>query len=698
MTPDQVALLHELIKNRTVLNVNGVDVSIAHASLDHFVVDLAVLVHKLKDMENLQALLVAVRMGDRVFLVGRSRLPEVHVGEIFAEFGGGGHAFAASGTVRDLTMVQILERLPDVLRRHVNPLWEARHLMSSPVKSVNASDTIGDVRKTLTRYNINSLPVMDDGEMAGIITRQVADKAAHHGLGKIPVREYMSREFASVTPDASVESLKELIVGNNQRFVPVFEEGRLAGAITRTDLLRHMVAGVRANHRQGAGNGNSELIPRKRSVARLLRDQLPPPILKMLQDMGQVGDALGMNIFAVGGFVRDLLLRQENLDVDIVVEGEGIAFATEYAKQHECRVRAHRKFGTAVIIFPDGFKVDVASTRMEYYLEPGALPTVEHASIKLDLYRRDFTINTLALAINGEHYGDLHDFFGGQRDLEERAIRVLHNLSFVEDPTRMFRAIRFEQRLGFHMGVHTEQLLRSAVRMGFLDKVGGGRVFNELVLIFMEADPLPAVLRMAELDLLKYIHPSLAGIKKARPLFEAASQALHWHALLYTGETCRRWLVYFLCLTASLDRDAIEGVCSRLSITARYRMVVAQEREESHRVLQDIHRYRSRGRTPRASQVYRWLTPFSTETLLYLMASAGHEEVRRWISQYFTRLAGASSILTGSDLKRMGLPPGPRYREILDGLLDARLNGKVVTREDEVALVKKRFLRSAPKT
>ena len=277
LTSDQVALLNELINTSTLLNVNGVDVTLAHASVDHFVGDLAVLAHKLKDMESLDALIIAVRMEDRIFIVGRSRIPEVPMGKILAEFGGGGHAYAASATVRDLTLIQVLERLPSLLMRHVNPRWKARHLMSAPVKTISDQATIGEVRQILTRYGFSALPVVTgEGSVVGIITRQVAEKAAHHRLGEVSVREYMSGEFQVVAPDAPVERLKELIVGQNQRFVPVMDQGALVGAITRTDLLRHMVSGVRsapitqggsepATHRGGL---------KRRHVQRLLREQL----------------------------------------------------------------------------------------------------------------------------------------------------------------------------------------------------------------------------------------------------------------------------------------------------------------------------------------------------------------------------------------------------------------------------------------
>ncbi len=693
LTAGQVALLHELITSRTVLNVNGIDISLAHASVEDFVGDLAVLAHKLKDMENLDALIVVVRMGERIFLVGRSRLPEVHVGEILGELGGGGHRYAASGTVKDLTLVQILDRLPAILRRHVNPRWEARHLMSAPVKTVAPGAPIGEVRKLLTRYNINALPVVEGGRVVGLISRKVVEKAAHHGLGELPVREYMSGEFAVVDSHTAIESLQELIVERNQRFVPVVDGDQLVGAITRTDLLRHLVSGGRGASRSPLATVEGGPMVKKRLMARMLRERLPAQVVQILQGMGSVGESLGVSVFAVGGFVRDLLLGKPNLDIDIVIEGDGIAFAQAFAQENSCRVRAHHKFGTAVLVFPDGFKVDVASARMEYYLEPGALPTVEHASIRLDLYRRDFTINTLAVALNGRHYGEVLDYFGAQRDLQEKAIRVLHNLSFVEDPTRVFRAIRFEQRLGFHLGKHSEYLLRSAVRMGFVDRVGGPRLFNELVIILKENDPRPALARMAELDLLKYLHPLLGFDARTSIHFEAASRAIHWYDLLYTGEPCEAWMVYFLCLTATLDGDAVAGITERLSIPGRYQDILGPQRLAGRALLRRLERRRNRTSNPLPSELHAWFHPLATEVLLALLALTESEAIKRWISLYFTQLREVAPLLDGNDLRALGLPPGPQYKEVLQALREGRLNGKLVTREDEMQLVRKRFLR-----
>lgn len=696
LTRDQVSLLNDLIANLSVLNIHGIDISITHASVDYFVGDIATLVHKLKDMENLDALIVVVRMENRIFLIARSRTEAVHVGEILAEFGGGGHASAASGTVRDQTLLQVLDRLPAILQQHVRPQWQVRHLMSSPVKTVKPGETIADAHRTLSRFNINAMPVVESDRVLGVITRQLVDKAVYHELNELTVAEYMDADFHTVEPQTPVEVLKNLIVESNQRFVPVTRDERLVGAVTRTDLLRHLASSEGTRPRSGeyslVNRGGKSYKPNQ--VRRLMRNRLPQRIQEVLERVGSTADQLEVSAFVVGGFVRDLLLNVENLDLDIVIEGDGIIFAETFAKQEGCRVRCHRKFGTAVVIYPDDFKVDIASARMEFYLRPGALPDIEHASVKMDLARRDFTINTLAIMVNHRNFGELLDYYGGQRDIDEQAIRVLHNLSFVEDPTRVFRAVRFEQRLDFRIGKQTEHLLRSAVRLGLLDKISGKRIFNELLIIFHERDPLPAVNRMRELGLLHCLHPELEGQTEYARIFKEAKRAIDWYDLLYTGEPCQPWLCYFLVLTAPLTQEVLETLCRRLQVPARHRDVLVEQRREGLATLKRLER-RRRGAEPRPSSLYRWFRPLDSEILLFMMSVTRKEHVRQWISRFITHLRDVQPRLNGHDLEQLGIPPGPLYKEILDELLKAQLDGRATNAEAQRELALRKYRRLA---
>jgi tRNA nucleotidyltransferase (CCA-adding enzyme) len=320
---------------------------------------------------------------------------------------------------------------------------------------------------------------------------------------------------------------------------------------------------------------------------------------------------------------------------------------------------------------------------MEYYLQPGALPDVEHASVKMDLSRRDFTVNTLAISLNHCVYGELLDYYGGQRDIEDKAIRVLHNLSFVEDPTRVFRAVRFEQRLGFQIGKQTEHLLLSAVRLGLMEKVSGKRIFNELLLIINEHRPLPAVARLARLDVLKSLHPALTSKVDYAKFFDEARRAVDWYDLLYTGQPCKRWLCYFLVFTSILDRQGIMSLCDRI-----------RQRTAAMVLMKKLEKRNHASRPPRSSSLYRWFHPLSTEILLFMMASTTKDQVRQWISHYITQLRNVQPHLTGHDLASLGLDSGPVYRAVLDDLLYACLDERVKTVEEERAFVKRKYIDS----
>ena len=545
LTAEQVFLLNDLIQSATRYSFHGIDVVIAQASVDRYIGDIAVLVHKLKDMENLDVLFVLVRMEDRIYLIGRSRLEEVNVSEIASEFGGGGHPTAASATVKGMTLIEAHDRLVKTLKEMVRPKRVARDVMVYPVKTIEPERTLEEAGEILTRYNLNILPVLQDEKVIGLISKQVVEKAVHHGLKESLVKEYMTTEFSVVSPDTPFSRVQALIIGQNQSLLPVIEKDRLVGTISVGDVMRILQEEMMKSEKGVSVFESQPLYARKKMISKLMKERFPERIHNLLMEFGRVGDELGYSVYAVGGFVRDLLLRVENFDVDIVVEGDGIRLAEEFEKKFPCRIRTHKKFGTAIILFPDGLKVDVATARWEVYDSPAALPTVESGSIKMDLYRRDFTINTLAIQLNPKAFGELIDFFGGVKDIKEKVIRVLHNLSFVEDPTRVFRAIRFEQRFGFQIGKHTQNLMKNAVKMGFLERLSGGRVLSELILILQEENPLPALKRMRDFNLFHFLHPHLKFDEEVEILFEQIHHVISWFDLLFLEERYERWLIYF---------------------------------------------------------------------------------------------------------------------------------------------------------
>ncbi len=687
LTLEQVRLLEELLRNKVTHRIYGVEVTVTEASADHYVGDLAFLVHKIRDMENLDVVVAAVRLGDQVQVVARSRIPgQVNVGALARALGGGGHPEAASASVRDETLIQVRERILGLLPQVVRPPVMARDIATAPVKFVRPGTPLAQVQEALNRYHLNAMPVVgDDGGVLGVVTRMIVERALSHGLGEAVVDDYMTTDLEVVGPEAPLDELRRLVVRENHRLVPVVDRGALVGVVTRTDLLRAL--GREWGPTEAPGGP-----PQERDVSRLLRERLPPGVLGRLREFGALARQRGMEAYLVGGGVRDLLLRRPVEDLDLVVEGDGIALAQEAGRRWGARVRPHRPFGTAKIRCADGMRLDVATARTEYYPRPGALPTVEWSSLKLDLYRRDFTVNTLAVSLSPARFGQVVDFFGGLRDLKEGTIRVLHSLSFVEDPTRVLRALRFQLRFGFRLGRQTEKLLRTAVRQGFMAEARGKRLFQEWVALLQEGEGAEAVALAEEHGVLPALIPGVRYVGRVEELVERVRGVLTWFRLLYRDSGLEDWRVYQLALLDPLKEDEVRAWVRDLGVEQGAGRWLVEALGSAYRALGELRlALDARGERVPDSRVYEILHPCGDETRLFMMAKTQDERKRRLISRYYTRLADVRPVLRGRDLQRMGIPPGPAYRQLLGGLLRARLDGEVRTRADEEEWIRRRW-------
>lgn len=686
LTAEEVGLLNDLILSAQEVVVNGINLTISEVSRERYVPDFAVLVHKFMDMDNLNVLFALARMEGRVYLVARSRLPEVDVGVIAKALGGGGHPTAASATLRDMTLVEARDRLKTVLQTRINPSRRASDLMTSPVVSMDAGDTLANAHDILNRYDLDVLPIMSDGKVLGVIQRPNVEKALFHKLEDLPVTEYMDTRVVAIEPDAALGQVEQALVAERQRLVAVMDQGHLVGVITRTDLLHHFFDQPLMDE-QPLQAGLEAGQPRFKSVKGLMRERFPKHVLQLLMEMGEVAEDMGCSAYLVGGSVRDIFLRRDNLDLDVVIEGDGVAFIKAFAQERpDLRTRIHKKFNTGKLIWDDGLIIDVATARLEYYKSPASLPTVELSSIKMDLYRRDFTINTLAVRLNPKHFGQLFDFFDGMRDIKEKVIRVLHNLSFVEDPTRVFRAVRFEQRFGFRIGKLTEGLIKNAIKIEAFLRLSGSRLFGELKQILDEERALDCVKRLMELKLLHEFHPKLKVEDRDLGLWEEIEDSIAWYQLSFLDKPLRQWVLRFLALVDNLSDDELIPMCMRLSLAPKLRNQIIGMRRAALSALNQMQRAR-----PAPSLVYSLLHGLKPEYQLFIMAKASRQWVKRAVNQYLTTLQKMRPELTGSDLKAMGFEPGPVFKQILDRLLAARLDGEVQDRKNEQSLVKAEF-------
>jgi len=682
MSREELDILAELVRYSKEIVSSGIRIKIAKASSETYLGDAAHLAHRIMDMEDLDALFVLLRMEGKILIVARSRAPELNVADVMSQFNGGGHSTAASATVKEESLEMTEEKLVKVILNNIKPGQVASDIMTSPVISLNWDRAIKEIEITMTKYGVNVLPVIKNAKYAGLISREIVEKALFHGFGKSKAIDFCTTDAATVSPDTSIREIERMMIEHNQRFTAVIEKNNIVGAITRTDLLRTLYEEFLRRSRLEKSD-TKEKPSIGRNIAILLKERFPEEIYGIFKLAGEIADRLGINAYLVGGSVRDLLRGEENLDIDIVVEGDGISFAKAFAERLHAKVRTHERFGTAKII-TDSLRLDVATARTEYYESPASLPTVETSSIKKDLYRRDFTINTLAVKLNVKDFGLLIDFFGGQRDLREKTIRVIHNLSFIEDPTRAFRAIRFSERFGFKLSKHTEALIKSTLKLDLFSKLSGARLYEELLLAFNETEPVKTLKRLSEYGLLTVIHTNLSFNNELESALQSMFETLAWFNLLFLEESTDRGALYLMTLLSTLKEEERNAAAERLSPPPKAKRMITKGITQSRDILDKL-------QLNNPADIYHLLNSVSLEILLFSMARSKNKQKQKAISRYLIELRKIKPLLTGKDLQKMGIKPGPVYTKLFSELLDEKLRGYLKTREDEENFIKNRL-------
>lgn len=673
LTEPQQRLLDALVDSLETWEVHGRQVAVGRARMDEYVDSASVVTHYIVEDMGYRVAFAVVDMFDRLHVVGRSRAADVDVGRVLARLGGGGHPQAASAALKGANVDGVLADLRRALASEVHPPLSAGEIMSAPVRAVQPESTMREAGQLMSTWGHGGLPVVDAGVLVGLVTRKDFDKAQRHKLDHAPVKGFMARDVVSVSPDTDLADLERLMAQAGIGRIPVVRDGRPVGIVTRKDLLRAEHGDAYLDRRQPAATAESS--------ARFLSsvdDLLPAEIRDTLRSLGELAEELDVRVYAVGGFVRDMLIGRANLDVDVVVEGDGVAFAEAAGRKLGCRVRAHRRFGTAVLILSRDLHVDVASARTEYYARPGALPTVERSSLRQDLLRRDFTINAMAACVNTECFGAVADPFGGYRDLRRGIVRVLHTLSFVEDPTRVLRAARFEERCGFRMDEHTEALAREAVRMGMLDEVSGARLREELVDLIDEQPAGPAFARLAELGALPALLPDDVSPRGAIEALLAAEDGLAALADALPDAPRRRTTLLAALGGAASPRE-VEKWLRRLRLGREHAPAIRAASERGPAVMR---RLRDR-RGMRDSRLNALLAPLPPETLVWLWA-ADDGTARERVERYARELSHVRAEVSGDDLVGMGLEPSATFSDILAQALADRLDGRAVGRAAEL--------------
>jgi tRNA nucleotidyltransferase (CCA-adding enzyme) len=704
----QQELYDSLRKSSVTHFISGHHIVVAGGDAEELDEELSTIAHKLRDLLDPDALFLLIKTRGGVQLISRSTSDNIDVSEISSIFGGGGHSRAAAALIRDRTVSEVEEELTRILSDHVRPAITVAQIMSSDPQLLSPETPAEEAAVRMSRFGYEGYPVVEDGRVVGLLTRRAVDRALSHGLN-LPASSLMQTGEVTIKPEDSIEQLQRLMTDTGWGQIPVVDNntGKVIGIVTRTDVLTIMSKEAR--------------LPSRQNLADRLESALPATRNSLLILVARVAQQQHTPLYIVGGFVRDLLLDRPSLDFDLVVEGDAVSLAKSVARKYGGRVASHSRFGTAKwyvseirskligVIFrqlghEDGGSkdgnhnselnehdlpdtLDFISARTEFYTYPTALPTVERGSIKLDLHRRDFTINTLALRLDGRHYGELHDYWGGLTDLRQGHVRCLHSLSFVDDPTRMLRAVRFEQRFSFTIEERTLELLKEALSL--IDRVSGERIRHELDHILDEERAASMLTRLEELGLLKAIHPDLGWDSWLKERMESLRQADlekewgEWDPFstredVRFSETIRRTLHYIIWMIR-LPAEKSRSILARL----KFPKDVLENITASGKLNENIP---SLIGLPTSKIVFA-LDEYPPMAIFGAYLASTEEKERDILKKYSVEWRKITPTVTGHDLVGKGLPRGPHYRHILGTLRAAWLDGLVSSPEEEAALL-----------
>lgn len=424
------------------------------------------------------------------------------------------------------------------------------------------------------------------------------------------------------------------------------------------------------------------------NLSRQLNKQ-PKEVLERVKFIARLAEELSYPVYAVGGFVRDLIMGLKDFDLDVVVEGDGINFAKElHSRIAGSAFIRHRQFGTATVSFEDKAKVDIASARKEIYEHPASLPKVTFGTIKDDLGRRDFSVNAMALDISRHNFGALVDFFAGTDDIKKKLIRALHTASFIDDPTRILRAIRFEQRFNFRIEPGTLRLIREALDLRMLEKVHNHRLRDELILILKEPQAIKCVKRINTLCAFRFIHSAIAVDRKTISSLEKIKLIHLWFEENFSHRRkIELWVLYLAVLLEGLEPSEQQIILSEFAFRKGEIKIILSFKEASKKTILHLRAARS------ASHIYRTLEGFSCEMILLTLSKTDNQNVKNKITDFLRHYSAARIFISGHDLKAHGISPGPDFKEILKKLLYAKLDGKFETKEEEFNYLRDKIIK-----
>ncbi len=694
LTTIQKELLEKLIRNSELLEINRRRVLISMTVLDEYVVGAAVLLQLLDEIEDAGLTVVIIQMTEAIYLAARSKDEDLNLLELLAPFNVKGYSAVVSAHFKGVKAEEVKEQVVEFLKYYLPPALTAAKAASRPVFTLKSDLTLNEADEILAEHSFKGCPVVEEGKLVGIISRRDIRKGMRSELGHAPLKGYMTREVITASPDQPLNELRRLMTEENIGRVPLIDdEGSLVGIITRSDILRYLNSLDRrgrslksrlyAEDKAEEGRLEDTETGHLENLAAMMEDELPQKIKALLAEVSSLASEEKTRVYLVGGIIRDLLIGYPpEQDLDFVVIGDAVDFTFKLQNKLGGSIRHFNQFGTASLDLDHGIRLDLVTARKEFYTSPAALPRIEKSGLKNDLFRRDFTINTMACSLEAENYGDFIDYYNGKKDLEKSVIRVLYQHSFIDDPLRILRAVRFEQRYKFEIEPKTLQLLHKAAQKKVLNKVSRQRLNQELKLIYREPSPVKILKRLYDLNLMPFLYPEAEIDQETWQTLFKLEEALSWVQSRGWEEDPDFEVAYLSGLLCNLESQVRSAIIKKLHLSREREDTIKKSCEEAPAVLEKLNQS-----DLNPSAVVNYLEPLPVEAILLAYTQTDNIKVREHLKLYMDGLRYIRPRLRGGDLKELGVKPGPLYREIIDNLKQAVLDGEVRTPQEELDFV-----------
>lgn len=679
----QTGLYHHMLKNVEDMQPGYWPISLIAVKTTGQVQDIEPVVDAVWSDLGQPVMIILLSSGGFTRVWARSNLSQIDFAEVFADFRPTRIRrwvyFHFSGTTHEQNRIQITAHL----KKHLKPDLAAGDIMSASPQCIDWHSPIRDAFDIMLKFNIMSLVVMNENRFAGIVTRRDLDRALQMNLLDAEIGPYVPTNVPIVSPTTPVRVLKNLMVRFNITRLPVLNGAEVVGIITTHELLRALpdYLPLPPDFLPLAEQAD---LPTAAEVETIFKRVFSLGIFHLLSKIGRFAAQQGVPVFAVGGFVRDLLLERANFDIDIVVIGDAMPFAAALSKELACEHKVFDRFHTARLYLED-LKLDFSSARIEHYSESGALPQVEFSGLSNDLYRRDFTINALALSLNPDHFLELKDFFGGYHDLLNRRIRILHSFSFLEDPTRLFRAVRFAGRFNFALEQDTRRAFELAISREATSRLSMKRVGAEISKCLNEERPQQVVADLFSEGLMQSLSAELIDPSILPGRFKLIRGLVKRFGVL--NEAIDAEAIYWAGLLSLLSTDNAAAVLDSIGTPHTRRQKILETLQAMRSVPMQLNRIAENDRLA----LFALLHELGLESLMALMAYSLDKPNARKVLYFIGDLRQIKPLICGKDLIASGMPPGPHMRRIFDHITALRVNGAQLSHEEEMEIAGKLY-------